>query len=305
MFEENPSFYIEVLRIKAGLTDCVLPIHPFKDIIAKYMIYDITTDDYVEEKIEKEIKRSNEYKTLKEMDLDVVVSVTILDRILSDLVIHPTVLVYVCNASKIDKIRKKMKKIKELEMKAIHRRSIEYRLKVNEMEGKLLNYPECCISNFVELKYKSMLGLTSPPETKLVMECLENNLLLKVLKLFENPDSLVDEIYSLFTSNFYPCSIECSKAMDMGKRYEEFLEGKYKKAYRCKLVLNALYILLSAYNSYKFMKSPKTEYGQMVFKFFNNLSKSEINKIERINKLVMMDILDFENKYILMHLDYY
>ena len=299
MFESNPSFYIEVLRIKAGLTDCVLPFHPFKDIIAKYML----TDDYVEERIEKDIKRSNEYKTLSEMNLDLVVYVTILDRILSDLVIHPTVLVYVCNASKINKIRKKLKKIKELEMKAIHRRSIEYRLKVNEMEGRLLNYPECCISNFVELKYKSMLGLASPPETKLVMECLENNLLLKILGLFKNPDSLVDEIYSLFTSNFYPCSIECSKAMEMGKRYEEFLEGKYKKAYKCKLILNALYLLLSAYNSYKLMKSPKTEYGQMIFKFFNSLSKSEIDKIEKINKLVMMDILDFENKYILMHLD--
>ena len=297
MFESNPSFYIEVLRIKAGLTDCVLPFHPFKDVIAKYEII----DDYAEERIEKDIKRSNEYKTLREMNLDVVVSVTILDRILSELVLHPNVLVYVCNASKVNKIRKKLKKIKELEMKAILKRSMEYRLKVNEIEGRLLNYPKCCILNFVELKYKSMLGLTSPPETKLVMECLENNLFLKVLKLFKNPDFLVDEMYSLFTSNFYPCSIGCSKAMELGKRYEEFLEGKYKKAYKCKLLLNALYLLLSAYNSYKFMKSPKTEYGQMVLNFFNSLSKSEIDKIEKINKLVMIDILNFENRYILMH----
>jgi hypothetical protein len=312
VFKSNPAFYIEVGRVKAGVTDCVLPLHPFKAVVLKYrsVLANILANgripnESIEKSVESEIKKLNDYGILKGMDLEVVASATILNRILSTVAISPDIFIYICDASKVKSIRKKLKRIKSLEIKAISKNSLEYRLEINKIEGELLCYPECCINSFIELKQKSVLG-GQPPETKAIVECIERGLFSDILKLLFSPKSeLPEEIYAFFTSNFYPCRIDCEKAIEIGKSYEERLAGIYKTAYRCKLILNATYCLISAFESYKLVKAkkPKTEFGKTVLEFFDSLPSDKKEKLDKISKLLAIDPLDFENRFILMHLD--
>lgn len=301
--ERNPAFYIELERIKANLTDCVMPIHPFKEI-TKYRSLVLENPKLAKRFAEADVRRAEDYARLAEMGLDVVVSPTILSRVLT-FEISPDLIVYVCRSNKKRSIEKRLEKLASLEVKALRKGSIDDRLKISEIEGSLLGYPKCCVSKFVELKRNSFFGRSSPPETVTILECLELGFF-NVLKLFSNPPKeLSQEFFAFFTSNFYPCSVNCSKAISIGMRIYEQLDAKKRKIYRCKLILNVLNVLVSAYNSYRFVKErgAKTEFGKAVLRFFEKLSSDELSRLEKISKLMAVDSLDFENGYISMYLD--
>jgi len=301
---KNPAFYIEVERIKANLTDCVMPVHPFKEIV-RFRSLVLENPSFAKRFAESEIKKHDDYSKLAGYGLDVIVAPSILSRVLT-FEVAPDLIVYICRSSKKRSIEKKLEKIKALEVKAIKRRSIEYRIKISKIEGEILNYPQCCVSRFIELKRDSYLNKSPPPETATILECLESNIFSNLLRYFLNPsDDIPQEYFAFFTSNFYPCNVNCSRAISVGMKLYERLDDYKRKVYRCKLILNVLNIFVSAYNSYKFVmeKGAKTEFGKAVMEFFSKLSAEDKGRLEKISKLIALDQLDFENRYILMHLD--
>ncbi len=300
----NPAFHIEIERIKVNLTDCVMPTHPFKGI-AKFRSLVLEDPSFAKRSAEYEIRKHDDYAKLIEDGLDVIVVPSVLSRVLT-FEVTPDLIVYVCRSSKKKSIEKKLDKIKALEVKAIKKRSIEDRLKISKIEGEILNYPQCCISRFIELKRKSYFNESPPPETVTILECLEFNIFGNLLKYFLNPPrEIPQEYFAFFTSNFYPCNVNCSKAISIGIKLYENLDDHKQKIYRCKLILNVLSIFISAYNSYKFVlkRGVKTEFGKAVMDFFSKLSAEDKSRLEKISKLIALDQLDFENRYILMHLD--
>ena len=302
--KSNPAFYIEIERIRANLTDCVMPLHPFREI-AKFRSLVLENPRYAKRFAESEVRSSKEYAELSDMGLDVIVTPSILSRVLT-FEVSPDLIVYVCRSNKRRAIEKKLEKITSLEVKAIRKRSIEDRLKISEIEGEILGYPECCVSKFVELKRNCFFGRSSPPETVTILECLESGIFKDTLKHFSNPpNELPQEYFAFFTSNFYPCTIACSKAISVGLKLYEQLDVRTQKIYRCKLILNVLNVLVSAYNSYKFVKErgAKTEFGKAVMEFFGNFSADDLGRLEKISRLIAFDQFDFENRYISMHLD--
>ncbi len=301
--ESNPAFYIEIERIRANLTDCIMPIHPFREI-AKFRSLVLENPRYAKRFAESEIRKSEDYAKLTKMGLDVIVAPSILSRVLS-FEIAPDLIVYVCRSKKRKVIERKLERIASLEVKAVRERSIKDRLKISRIEGEILGYPECCVSNFIELKKKSFLGKSSPPETVTILDCLESGIFKDTLSYFSNPPhELPQEYFAFFTSNFYPCTVGCSKAISIGIKLYEQLDARTQKIYRCKLILNVLNLLVSAYNAYKFVreKGTKTEFGKAVMEFFSKFSH-DLGRLESISRLIAFDQLDFENRYILMHLD--
>ena len=301
--ERNPAFYIEIERIKANLTDCVMPVHPFREI-AKFRSLVLENPKHAKRFAESEIEKSEDYVKLAEMGLDVIVAPSILSRVLA-FEIAPDLIVYVCRSKKRKVIERKLERIKSFEFKAIRERSIKDRLRISKIEGEILGYPECCVSKFVEFKKNSILGKSSPPETVTILECLESGIFNDTLSYFSNPPKeLPQEYFAFFTSNFYPCTVDCSKAISIGMKTYERLDFGKKKIYRRKLILNVLNLLVSAYNTYKFVKErgTKTEFGEAIKDFFDKFSADDLSRLENISRLIALDQLDFENRY-LMHFD--
>ncbi len=265
----NPSLYIEIGRILFNLTDCVLV-----------------------NRIE-----APELEEIRGMDLDVIVYEFSVNRIISSLepIFTRDICIYVFRRDRRKRIEKKLRRIMHLERNP----NLDNRLKINEIEGEMLGYPECCISNFVELKRKCAMGKSMPPESKTIVECIESGVFSNIIDFFPDP-SFYDDICSLFTSNFYPCSLKCKRAYGIGRKYMEMLEEPYKTAYKCKIVSNVINLLVSALETYRSIKKPKTEFGSIVFDFFNSLDSRRFERVLKIAETFKADPAGFENSYIRM-----
>jgi len=265
LFKLNPSLCLEVGRIFAGLTDCIVVNHLTK----------------------------NEYNTIKDMGLDVAVFQAKINWIVSSQEPLPSnhLLFYVFRKNCKKEVMKTLKEIERLEKNP----TLENRLRINELEGILLGYPDCCVREFIHLKRLSSLGEALPPETKTVLECIRSGLFAEVLKNFPEPE--IPEIaYSLFTSNFYPCKIGCTKAKRIGKDYKNYLD-KYSLAYRCKIVSNVINLLVPVFEIYRALPNPKTEFGKVVVEFIESLGKLK-GKAKKIVDLYKLNPIKFENDYI-------
>ncbi len=301
---DYPSFYIELERIRAELTYCVMPVHPFVEIHG-FVPLILENPRYAKELAESTVRKGGVYRRLVEMGMDIVIAPVLLSRVLSFEIV-PDFSVYVCDVGGKGEVEKTVEKMAKLEKRAIKRRDLKCRLKISELEGGMLGYPKCCISNFVRLKGESAIGRSIPPETFTILNCLKSGLFEELLRFFSNPPKeLPQEFFAFFTSNFYPCDVNCSKAIDIGMRVYECLDSVKQKIYRCKLILNVLNLLASAYKSYEFVRrrGAKTEFGREISEFFGNLSADDLSRIDRISKLISANQLEFENRYISMKLD--
>ncbi len=156
--------------------------------------------------------------------------------------------------------------------------------KIIKIEGKLLGYPKCCVERFSNLKVEG-----GSPEKEIIRECVESGLFLEVLKGYPNPE-LPEEAYSIFTTNFYPCGIDCEKARKIGKSIVE-----YDERYRYKIVLSVLNLLPPVFEIYRL--EPKTKFRRLIRDFVESL-KDLKPKAHQIAEKIAENPLKFEVDYL-------
>ncbi|GEM_PF-650553 len=346
-FKDSPLFFIEIGRIKARTAKCVLPQQFFGEIAANAqpllskLVNDLVAGFCGTKDVYRSMKRMDEwakervrstvlYKNAKKLDLDVLPSSVLLNRIISspEVLFAPDIYFYVYSIENEKKVRKKLERIKKLEMNVIEKsergiytdKSLQDRIKINELEGELLGYPECCVSEFTRLKGEMIEARLSQkeeknivyPETKVVLECLREGLFDIALDCFLHPEKIAgmelpDSFYSHFTSNFYPCSIHCKKAVEIGKRYEEYLEEPYRTAYKSRLLLNVLFHLVSGFESYKIIKTKgldiSTDYRKYVVDYFNKFDSETVKLLEKLNEALFHSPIELGNMLILKSIE--
>ena len=156
--------------------------------------------------------------------------------------------------------------------------------RIIKIEGKLLGYPKCCVDRFSNLKVEG-----GSPEKEIIRECVESGLFLEILKGYPNPE-LPEEAYSIFTTNFYPCGIDCGRARKIGKSIVE-----YDERYGYKIVLSVLNLLPPVFEIYRL--KPKTEFGRLIHDFVESL-KDLKPKAYQIAKKMAENPLKFEVDYL-------
>lgn len=318
----SPIFFIEIGRIKAGTTDCVLLQQFFSDIVIHateelYKILDSQSFDdigKVEGWIKGKIERSSLYSASRENGLEIVPSATILNRI-SEPLISPGVFFYLCDEGKSQKVEKELSYIKETEINTFKELSKRYAnsvqelkgevvgkvVTINKTEGKLLGYPRCCVSEFIKAKEEGRNH-----ETEIALQCLKNNDLEFALDCFLRPHKvkdveLPDSFYSHFTSNFYPCSVDCKKAIGISKRNEKYL-SRFSTAYKGRLILNVLYHLAASYGSYQIVRQRdlelNTEYRKYICSFFDRFDADSLQFMEKVKDLLIYSPHEVGDAYI-------
>lgn len=183
--------------------------------------------------------------------------------------------VFVTTRDFASSLRAKLAEIKELRRKArraLHNRiwatpeSVDYTVQSDYLIGKLLNYPECCISTYIDRRRRSFLedlegrGSIDTPEqcfARGLAKCgtydyLKDNLFSQRFsfgRLFElAAKGLPEELYSQFIMSFYPCEPTCQKAIAMGKRIEEeceLMDSRLATVYRASRLLFCLHNFFS------------------------------------------------------------
>ncbi len=284
------AFYVEVLRVERGITECAMPVHPFRGI-SRYKGVIPTSPENARKLAEMEIRSSEGYEILREMGLEAIPYPSMLDRVLMRVV--PDFIVYVCRRERKERVEGILRKIRRAEMRAISGSKV-HALKVLRMEGRLLGYPECCVSSFVRLK-----GEGISPEARTVELCIEEGLFGTALEIFEKGGGdFPEELYSFFTSNFYPCRPGCERAVRIGKAIEDSLDEGLRVVYRFKIILNVLNVLSSAYATYRFVKERgvKSDFGRIVKEFFESLGEGRVKTVERVASEILRDQLDFESR---------
>ncbi|WP_456327657.1 DUF483 domain-containing protein [Archaeoglobus sp.] len=154
------------------------------------------------------------------------------------------------------------------------------------LEGRLLGYPKCCISSFSQKKVRG-----ETPEKDVIMDCINHGIFAEVLESFPDPN-LPEKSYSLFTMNFYPCKVDCKRALDIGLKLVEF-----NPKFRYKIVLNVLNLLIPVFDVYERFKQPKTDFGKAVHSFVESLGDLK-RKAESIVNEFRSDPLGFEIRYL-------
>ena len=312
IFSLSPTLFFEVARIVANTSFCVLPqqVFTFKfnnlrllNSIFSYIAGEIDCKkleseiNYIEREAINFLKKDDLSKILHNLDMEVIPFCTIVDRILNseETPIFPTIYYYVYKKGKRERVEEVLHKIRAFEIEVLSENELEKRLEIVKLEGKLLGYPECCINEFLDLKKRAILNNYSlSPEKKTILELLESGLLNKFHELLENIDSF-EYVYSLFSLNFYPCSIFCKKAIKIGKTCNDHLD-KNNRAYRCGLIFNTFYHIATGYKSYTISKRKDSEYLKKISIYYNNL-KPDVQEILEASKNVLSD-KDFINNFI-------
>jgi len=294
----NPSFRIELERIKTGVTECAMPSHDF-GFLSEYTDLTLTNPLLAKKLAESDLKKTKEYIFAKKLDLELVVAPTLSGRVVP-LHLSPDIIVYVCRSDRKKVVEKKAEKMFRLELRALRKESLKDWLKIFEIEGRMLGYPECCIEKFVKLKEKSFYGESVPPETAVIIQCLEQDFF-EVLRFFRNPSEIPEQYFAFFTSNFYPCDVNCRRAISIGITVKEHLDERLGRIYERKLVLNVLNLLVSAYNAYLLVKErgARTEFGKMVSGYFESLPSEDLKMISYLARRLSSDGIKFENEYLL------
>jgi hypothetical protein len=223
----------EASRLLAGVSKCIM-YNPFPDLTVEYEMRARAVVTHETGKIE------NVYASIEELEEELREKVTgfefsnleiqvepfffLVNRIVSTgrILISPELQFYLC----IDRVSRTLRKIRKAELRVIKSRKPEKICRVNELEGELLGYPDCCISNFSKRKRLRNLGKNvKSPEGEIAEEFVNTGYHLLVDRVFSNRALLKDAELpnSLFTFNFYPCSIKCKKAEKTGERCKNAL----------------------------------------------------------------------------------
>ncbi len=288
----NIAFRIELERIFSGITRCVLPNHPFplRNCVKK-VLFD---PESAKSSAEMVIKGHPWYWELVGLGLDVIVNPIILSRILK-MTMAPDIQVFICRSDCKEELESKLERLRKVELKAL-RNEREW-AKIVRAEGKILGYPRCCVDKFVRGKLKS-----DPQETYIIAKCIEEGILNRIYALLKDPSEPEENLFVFFTSNFYPCDVGCEKALNIGMAVKESLEGRMRRAYNLKIILNSSNLLMSAYSTYRFVKrrEARTEFGKLIKEFFKD---KDLKFLESIFTAYSSDPLRFEESFILTHLD--
>ncbi|MEM1579031.1 MAG: DUF483 domain-containing protein [Archaeoglobaceae archaeon] len=248
----NPVFFIEIARIHLGISKFV-SLKPFSH-----------------DSFEADFCRKNGFKAL--------FFETKVSRILGDLEISPIRFFVVTRDERF------LKAISRIEQKILSG-AISFqkgRKKLIKLEGKLFGYPECC----VEAYFRSKCEL--PLETKLIIECFERGIFEDLLAALKKSETCF--FPQFFTMNFYPCEVGCRRAKRIGFKLAKFL-GEFEHAFEFRTMLNALYLLRTAYKSTFY----NGKLSKIAKEFFRH---QDVELLEIMRAIEKVDFEDFSNSFI-------
>ncbi len=263
----NISLIFEAGRIAAKLSKCAMycispelsagAMMPLQRLVSGYIREVYSTRElytYIE-KLEtwalNEVTISTPDVLASYVELEVVPFCFVLNRIISSPKpeFAPEMQFYITDRKYRSALSKSLSRIRRIEQEAIKKRDAGRIPKINEVEGKMLGYPECCVSAFAKLKKERIAGKQSPsPERVIAEEFTESGLDELTVKALNGRVELPDEAYSLFATNFYPCSLRCERAIEFGKAYQNFLDSIVKGVFSAGVVANLASILVMCMN---------------------------------------------------------
>ncbi len=234
--------------------------------------------------------------------------------------------VYVTTEDSAGRLKATLARIKELRRKsrsALNDKkwatpeSIDYTVQADYLVGKLLGYPECCISTYIDRRQESFLqdlkgGLNvDTPEqcfARDLAKCgtydyLKDRLFdqkfsfVKLLQLAEG--ALPEEFYSQFVMSFYPCQPKCDKATALGKRIQEqceLIDSRLATVHKASRLLFCLHNFLSdVFLAERFRHLGKVEHSEKL-SYLNSLPPpTSIDKFDALRTLLWKNILYTQN----------
>jgi len=152
----------------------------------------------------------------------------------------------------------RIKELEKMKLKAMNglfmtKESIEYAFEQDKIWGKVLDHPECCVSDHSNRNRTANLASLNGSMTSQRGYLLDSDFLhsgmfdfvasnffvegkldfSRMLKFSRN--SLLKQFYTIYVDNFYPCTLECENAYQKGKKFERLLEQideRYAAIYR-------------------------------------------------------------------------
>ena len=221
----------EASRLLANISKCVM-YNPFPELTAEYetkvrMLLHGEIErvyEYIEELEDELRKKAGEFE-FEDLRLKFEPFFFLVNRIVcrGNVVISPELQFYLCK----DDIARYTKKIRKTELKIVKSGNPSKIYRINELEGEILGYPSCCISNFSKRKRLRNAGKSiKSPEEVVADEFVEMGLHEILDAVFSGKISLrdVELPNSLFAFNFYPCTLKCERAEKIGEKCESVLE---------------------------------------------------------------------------------
>ncbi len=277
IFRCNPVLFLEISRIKCNAAKCVLPQQVFtvpRELTAEGV-------SAIEREVLEHLKNTKEYHMVVESGLKLRPFLTFVNRILSKPTISPDIQFFVHRGCE-----KEFDTMREIEMGVLNG-SVDFkdaREQLIRIEGKMLGYPECCIENYIESK------ASLPAESRIILEGIESGMFDEILDAFLSSDIL--PLPQFFTSGFYPCSIECEKAVEVGRRVEKWL-GDMRDIFRIRCMVNALHLIVTGYKASK----GKGEFSDRIRPFYSSIESKKLEIIE-ISQPHIANITTFTNLFI-------
>ncbi|WP_456330499.1 DUF483 domain-containing protein [Archaeoglobus sp.] len=291
----NPVLFLEISRIKSGISKCALPQKVFEP---DFSVYEKLNSKFARF-MNGECEAEELYKTAEVVEKTAINTLNpVLLEAISELELRLTpVVVFASRVLKrklfyseiqffISKNAADLKKLRRLDRKIIEGK-IEFgkgRDRLIKIEGEILGYPECCVDKYIESKK------TFPAESRLITECIENGIFDQVLKAFR--ESRIISLPQFFTSNFYPCSVECKRAEKVGLKIEEWLD-EYRDAFRLWSMVNALYHLVVGYKASKV----EDDFGRRLRSYYSGLESRDLEVIEALSPHTA-NLTEFSNLFI-------
>ncbi|MET1123781.1 MAG: DUF483 domain-containing protein [Archaeoglobaceae archaeon] len=132
--------------------------------------------------------------------------------------------------------KKAPRKLEKRERRYAENFSERVRRKLVELEGEYLGYPRCCVRSYAN----------SARESALILEAFESGLFEDLLASLARNKAI--EAYQFFTSEFYPCSVDCQKAERIGRRLAKSL-GEFEDVFHLRATIVVLKLLCTAYKT--------------------------------------------------------
>ncbi|MFB6143753.1 MAG: hypothetical protein ABEJ98_00440 [Candidatus Nanohaloarchaea archaeon] len=144
---------------------------------------------------------------------------------------------------------------------------------MHRLTGELAGFPDCGVENYAagtrqnfveslgieeeqQSEFRDRYGFLPTPETQMVIEDIEAGNIETVLE-YATGERTVDEelpenFHSRFSTAFFPCSIDCEEAVEMGRELESGLEDSdMQTRYRAAKTANVMEYLLGQYEVWK------------------------------------------------------
>ena len=241
-------------------------------------------------------------------------------------VVESGIQVYVTTRDFASTIKAKLAEIKELRRKSRRSldnrkwatpESIDYTVQSDYLVGKLLDYPECCISMYIDRRRKSFLedlegraSIDTPEQCFArglaksgIYDYLKDNLFghrFSFATLFELAgQKLPEEFYSQFVMSFYPCEPTCQKAIAMGKRIEEeceLIDSRLATVYKASRLLFCLHNFLSdVLLAERFRQSARFQHAEKLSYLDNLPPPTSLDKFDALRSLLWRNALYTQN----------